>query len=183
MLSNRNSNLVIPAGLIGFIGVAVMSRSFFIGLGLFLVAIGLFAYALLGGRKPPQIPAQRTIVSEFELTQDPKASRPAPQPVGSKFYQPLLTTLRASGYNLQLPVVFTDAEPLTAQMSIIQIAGIIRERKIPIEQMIPAMPAMYEMLWNYNDEACERYGDLEMIKIHIASSVFFRYQLEHTQPV
>ena len=171
-----NARDIFPiSAIIGIVGLAVMGIKFWVGVPLFVLAIGLVLFAAKN-KKPTQrtIPTAQTIVSEFEITEHPTLL----QPITPAFYQPLLGALRVSGYNLDAPVIYTDGEPITAQDIIIQVAHIMQEKGDNIQAMTQHMPAMYNLLWDYTAEALQRYADLELIKVHIASSVYFNVKLE-----
>ena len=171
------------AAIVGVIALAAMGLHFWIGLGLFVVDIGLLI--LFARRKhnnaPRQIPPMRTVVSEFELTESPVPSMPkpaTPKPVGNEFYQPLLSALRSGGYVLNAPVVYTDTMPITAEDIIISIAHIMQEKGDNIQAMTMVIPTMYSLIWEHTEEAIKRYSDIELIKLHIASSVYFKAKVE-----
>ena len=187
MLSRSNSSLIPFAGILGFIGIALMGIKFVLGLSVFLVAVGMFAFAFFSVRRsdPPAphqiIPAQTIISSPYEILEDP-AGRPASMPIGNEFYQSLLTALRTQGFNLKVAVILTDGEPVTAEGIFIEIARIMQEKGDTVQAVKPILKSMYDLLWNYTDEACERYSDLELIKIHIASSVYFTAKAKQPSP-
>ena len=166
------------AAIVGVIALTVMGLNFWTGLGLFALDVGLLI--LFARRKhndaPRQIPPMRTVVSEFELTEPP--AKPMPKPVGNEFYQPLLSALRSGGYVLDAPVVFTDTMPITAEDIIISIAHIMKEKGDNIQGMTRVIPTMYSLIWDHSEEAIKRYNDIELIKLHIASSVYFKARVE-----
>jgi hypothetical protein len=184
---NFDRSTILPfIAILGIVSVAVMGIDFLTGLILFLLPAGLLiALIVRSKRTAPQsstqvIPAMKIISSEFEITGDVRG-KPAPQPVLPTPYEPLLTALRIQGFNLQVPVIETDGEPVTAADIFIEIAGIMAEKGDTLERMKPLLPVMYSRLWDYTEEACKRYGDLGLIKIHIASSVYFQIKLEQTK--
>ena len=181
---NFQTRDILPlSAIVGVIALAVMGLNFWIGLGLFALDIGLLI--LFARRKhndaPRQIPPMKTVVSEFELTESPVPSTPrpaTPKPLGNEFYQPLLSALRSGGYILDAPVVYTDIMPITAEDIIISIAHIMQEKGDNIQAMTRVIPTMYNLIWDHTEDATKRYSDIELIKIHIASSVYFKAKVE-----
>ena len=176
---NFHTRDILPlTAIMGVIALAVMGLNFWIGLGLF--ALDIILVILFARHKhndaPRQIPPIRTVVSEFELTESPAPS--TPKPVGNEFYQPLLSALGSGGYVLDAPVVYTDTAPITAEDIIIAVAHIMQEKGDNIQGMTTIIPTMYSLIWDHSEDAIKRYSDIELIKIHIASSVYFKARVE-----
>jgi hypothetical protein len=189
------SDIIPVLAIVGIIGVAMLGINFKFGLVVLGLAVGILLATIRNTRlkqtTPPEYvrhePTIKTIFSELELTERPATwpaqfpPRPEPQgvpvkAVDLKLAQPLLTTLSITGHNLNAPVVFLGegTAAITAQDVIVEIAKIMREKNDDFGQMVRIIPDMYEMLWDYAGEATQKYGDLNLIRVHIASSVYFK---------
>jgi hypothetical protein len=185
---------IIPlAAIFGIICLSLIGVNVKIGLVMLGLAIGALVGIVKSTGPKQSTPLQliqhetpiKTIFSEYDLTERPATAPAVPQgaaikQVDLKLAQPLLTTLRITGHNLDAPVVFLGEgnAAITTQDVIIEIARIMREKQDDFGQMVKVIPDMYNLLWDYAGEATQKYSDLNLIRVHIASSVYFKVKAE-----
>jgi hypothetical protein len=119
----------------------------------------------------PIIPKQVRISSEYEVDPShtvmpvpqvrnyqlgaPKASKPEERPLAAK----LIATLRSLYVDVNSPVFFRgDDSAVTVREMVTEIASVAKSHGKSEQEMIEMIPTVYEYLWVFIDEVCDKYG-------------------------
>jgi hypothetical protein len=173
-----NKKTLMPiAATVGFTGMLLLPLKPMVGVPLVLAAGAIIVFGIRSGArdKPApkaQVPPIQTISSRFEAGNQYRSLQP-----GRETYHPLLLSLAAAGRNASAPIIETEEGPVTARDIVMEIANVVEAHADNVSDVGKLMPAMYDLMWDFSAEAIAKYPhDLELIKGHIAASVYFRAQ-------